>query len=53
MPASHLRRRSRDRKDAQYQATERNEFFPVHSVIGFKKLNPSVFESIAISALER
>jgi len=32
---------------------EENEFFPVHSVIGFKKLNPSGFKSIAGAALER
>jgi hypothetical protein len=50
---SHLRRRSRGYKDACYHVTKENEFFPVHSVIGFKKLNPSGFESIAFAALER
>jgi hypothetical protein len=35
MPTSHLRRRSRDGENARYHATEQNEFFPVHSAIGF------------------
>jgi len=37
MPASHLRRRSRDRENARYDATEENEFFPVHNVMGCLK----------------
>ena len=40
----HLRRRSRGCENACYHATKENEFSPVHSVIGFKKLNPSGFE---------
>jgi len=51
--ASHLRRRSRGCENACYHITKENEFFPVHSVIGFKKLNPSGFESIAVVASQR
>src|SRR5262249_4125400 len=40
----HLRRRNRGCQNACYHATKENEFSPVHSVIGFKKLNPSGFE---------
>jgi len=50
--ASHLRRPSRGCENACYHVTKKNEFFPAHSVIGFKKLNPSGFESIAFAALE-
>src|SRR2546426_266903 len=32
---SHLRHRSRGCESACYRATKENEFFPVHSVIGF------------------
>jgi len=38
MPASHLRRRSRDRENARYDATEENDFFPVHNFMGFLKI---------------
>jgi hypothetical protein len=40
----HLCRRNRGCENACYHATKENEFSPVHSVIGFKKLNPSGFE---------
>jgi hypothetical protein len=40
----HLRRRSRGCENACYHAAKENEFSPVHSVIAFKKLNPSGFE---------
>ncbi len=33
---SHLCRRSRDRENGWHHATEENEFFPVHNVIGSK-----------------
>jgi hypothetical protein len=41
---SHLRRRSRGCENACYCETKENEFFPVHSVIRFKKLNPVVIQ---------
>src|SRR5207244_9589027 len=37
---SHLCRRSRDRENGWHHATEENEFFPVHNVIGFLKIEP-------------
>jgi hypothetical protein len=40
----HLRPRSRGCENGCYHATKENEFSPVHSVIGFKKLNPPGFE---------
>jgi hypothetical protein len=43
---SHLRRRRRDRENGWHHATEENEFFPVHNVVGFLKIkNPVGFES--------
>src|SRR5947208_15765650 len=48
----HLRRRSRGCENACYHATKENEFSPVHSVIGFKKLNPSGFEKYRRSRIE-
>ena len=41
----HLRRRRRGYQDACYHATKENGFSPVHSVTGFKKLNPTGFET--------
>ena len=40
----HLRRRRRGYQNACYHATKENGFSPVHSVTGFKKLNPPGFE---------
>src|SRR5262249_567027 len=40
----HLRRSSQGCENASCHETKQNEFSPVHSVIGFKKLNPSGFE---------
>src|SRR5262249_38351875 len=40
----HLRRSSQGCENACCHETKENEFSPVHSVIGFKKLNPSGFE---------
>jgi hypothetical protein len=48
----HLRRGSRGCENAYYHATKENEFSPVHSVIGFKKLNPSGFEKYRRPASE-
>ena len=40
MVPSHLRGRRRDRENGWYHATEENEFFPVHNVVGFLKIKP-------------
>src|SRR5712691_1060821 len=40
MVPPHLRRRRRDRENAWHHATEENEFFPVHNVVGFLKIKP-------------
>ena len=50
--APHLRRRSRGCENACSHATKENEFSPVHSVIGFKKFNPSGFKKYRRSRVQ-